>query len=82
MIVYLSIIFVPLGSLLAMIAGTFKTSHRHRLLFMGMGICLTPFVFEGVLASVNGRSANLETVLLSVLMTAGSAVLSIFLMHA
>jgi len=71
-ILYYELIFIPLGSLLALIAIISKGRLIFYIFLMYGGVLLPSLLLEGILASGSGRSISLENLLLSILITAGT----------
>lgn len=71
-ILYYELIFIPLGSLLALIATISKGRFIFYILLMYGGVLLPSLILEGILASGSGRSISLENLLLSILIMAGT----------
>lgn len=71
-ILYYQLIFIPLGSFLALIATISKGRFIFYILLMYGGILLPSVLLEGILASESGRSISLENLSLSILITSGT----------
>lgn len=71
-ILYYELIFIPLGSLLALIATFSKGRSIFSVFLIYGGILLPSLLLESILASGSGRSISLENLLLSVLITSGT----------
>jgi VanZ family protein len=71
-VLYYGLIFIPLGSFLALIATISKGRFIFYIFLMYGGILLPSLLLEGILASESGRSISLENLLLSILITSGT----------
>ena len=74
-ILYYAVIFIPLGSLIALIAIVARVRFGFYILLIGGGILLPSLVLEGISASGSGRGMNLENLLLSMGIAASAMVL-------
>lgn len=67
---YYALIFIPLGSIMGIIATILKGKSRFYILLISSGIILPSLILEIILASGSGRGLSLENILLSTGITA------------